>query len=93
MLAAADDATRQRCVRALEAACAPTAGLGSLRLQDIASTVSLTRDLVNMRSLSAINAVLAALGKPAAKGLDVRALKESGFTFVELDGAGVQRVS
>jgi hypothetical protein len=32
-----------------------------------------------MQSLPAVNAVLAALGKAAAKGLDAKSLKDAGF--------------
>ena len=84
-LAAADDATRQRCVRALQAA---SAGSFSSSLQGIACAVALTRDLISMQSLPAVNAVLAALGKAAAKGLDAKSLKEAGFDAKELKDAG-----
>ena len=57
-LAAADDATRQRCVRALQAA---GAGNFSSSLQHIASTVALKRSLFGMRSVAAITAALTAL--------------------------------
>ncbi len=79
-LAAADDATRQRCVRALQAASADSF---SFSLQGIACAVALTRDLIGMQSLPAVNAVLAALGKAAAKGLDAKSLKEAGFDSKE----------
>jgi len=84
-LAAADDATRQRCVRALQAA---SAGSFSSSLQGIASAVALTCDMIGMQSLPAVNAVLAALGKAAAKGLDAKSLKEAGLNVKELKGAG-----
>ena len=84
-LAAADDATRQRCVRALQAA---SAGSFSSSLQGIACAVAVTRDLIGMQSLPAVNAVLAALGKAAAKGLDAKSLNEAGFDAKELKGAG-----
>ncbi len=83
-LAAADDATRQRCVHALQAA---SAGSLSSSLQGIASAVALTHDLSGM-SLSAVNAVLAALGKAANKGLDAKSLKEAGFDVKVLKAAG-----
>ena len=82
-LSAADDVTRQRCVRAIQAA---SAGVSSL--QDIASAVALSRDLIGMQSLPAVNAVLAALGKAAAKGLDVNSLKDAGFDCSSLVRAG-----
>ena len=78
-LAAADDVTRQRCVRAIQAA---SAGGGCSSLQDIASSVAVTRDLIGMQSLPAVNAVLAALGK------DEAALKKAGFDLASLKGAG-----
>ena len=84
-LSAADDVTRQRCVRAIQAA---SAGGGCSSLQDIASAVALSRDLIGMQSLSAVNAVLAALGKAAAKGLDANSLKDAGFDCSSLVRAG-----
>ena len=84
-LAAADDVTRQRCVRAIQAA---SAGGGCSSLQDIASSVAVTRDLIGMQSLPAVNAVLAALGKAAAKGLDANSLKGAGFDASSLVKAG-----
>ena len=78
-LAAADDVTRQRCVRAIQAA---SAGGGCSSLQDIASSVAVSRDLIGMQSLPAVNAVLAALGK------DEAALKKAGFDLASLKGAG-----
>jgi len=84
-LAATDDATRQRCVRALQAA---SAGSFSSSPQGIACAVAVTRDLIGMQSLPAVNAVLAALGKAAAKGLDAKSLKEAGLDAKELYGAG-----
>ena len=82
-LAAADDATRQRCVRIIQAASASV----SSSLQGIACAVALTRDLIDMQSLPAVNAVLAALGKAAAKGLDAKSLKEAGVDSPELQAA------
>ena len=84
-LAAADDVTRQRCVRAIQAA---SAGGGCSSLQDIASSVALSRDLIGMQSLPAVNAVLAALGKAAAKGVDLNSLVKAGFDAASLKGAG-----
>ena len=84
-LAAADDVTRQRCVRAIQAA---SAGGGCSSLQDIASSVALSRDLIGMQSLPAVNAVLAALGKAAAKGLDANSLKDAGCDSSFLLNAG-----
>ena len=89
-LAAADDVTRQRCVRAIQAA---SAGGGCSSLQDIASSVAVTRDLIGMQSLSAVNAVLAALGKAAAKGLDANSLKDVGFDLSSLVRAGFDAAS
>jgi hypothetical protein len=84
-LAAADDVTRQRCVHAIQAA---SAGGCCSSLQDIASSVALTHDLIGMQSLPALNAVLAALGKAAAKGLDANSLKRVGFDCSSLVRAG-----
>ena len=84
-LAAADDVTRQRCLRAIQAA---SAGGGSSSLQDIASAVAVTRDLIGMQSLPAVNAVLAALGKAATKGLDANSLLDASFDFSSLVRGG-----
>jgi hypothetical protein len=83
VLAAADDVTRQRCMRIIQAASA-----GASPLQDIASAVALTRDLINMQNLSAVNAVLAALGRAAVKELDVTSLKAAGFDAAACAAAG-----
>jgi hypothetical protein len=85
VLAAADDVTRQRCVRAIQVA---SAGSGCSSLQDIASAVALTPDLFWMQSLPAVNAVMAALDKAAAKGLDAKSLKDAGFDEAVLIGFG-----
>ena len=54
VLAAADDVTRQRCMRIIQAAsvCA------SPPMQDIASAAALMYDLFNMQNLFAVNAVV-----------------------------------
>ena len=72
-------------MRAIQAA---SAGSFSSSLQDIASAVALTRDLIGMQSLPAVNAVLAALGKAAAQGLDANRLKDVGFDLSSLVRAG-----
>ena len=41
-----------------------------------------------MQSLPAVNAVLAALGKAAAKGLDAKSMKKAGFDLKVLQAAG-----
>jgi ribosomal protein L13E len=80
VLAAADEVTRQRCMRIIEAASAGTFS----PLQVIASAVALTRDLLDMKSLPAVMAVLAALGVAIgdaslkAVGLDPPSLKAAG---------------
>ena len=80
MLAAEDEVTRQRCMRIIEAS-----GMDVSPLQDIASAVALTRDLLGMNCLSAIKAVLTALGIPMSDpslnsvGLDLPSLKAAGF--------------
>jgi hypothetical protein len=93
-LAATDDVTRQRCVRIIEAASASS-------LPDIASSAALTRDLLDMKSLSAVKAVLAALGvaidHPSLKavGYDLLSLKAAGFSFsaAEAKAAGCDPAS
>ena len=50
--------------------------------------MALTRDLIGMQSLPAVNAVLAALGKAAAQGLDANSLKDVGFDLSSLVRAG-----
>jgi hypothetical protein len=84
-LAAADDATRQRCVRVIQAA---SAGGASSSLFHIASAAALTGELLKMKSLPAVNAVLAALGKAKVKGLDVPSLKAAGFDAAACRAAG-----
>ena len=84
-LAAADDATRQRCVRVIQAA---SAGGASSSLHHIASAAALTGELLKMKSLPAVNAVMAALGKAEVGGLDVPSLKAPGFTYSDFRAAG-----
>ncbi len=87
-LAAADDVTRQRCVRIIEAA---SAGGASSSLPDIASSAALTRGLLDMKSGAAVKAVLAALGvamdHPSLKavGYDLPSLKAAGFDLAALE--------
>jgi hypothetical protein len=57
---------------------AASASGSSSDLRKIASASALTPALFKMRSLAAVNAVLAALGKPAVGGLDLPSLKASG---------------
>jgi hypothetical protein len=84
-LAAADDATRQRCVRVIQAA---SAGGASSSLHHIASEAALTGELLKMKSLPAVNAVMAALGKAEVGGLDVPSLKAAGFDAAACRAAG-----
>ena len=84
-LAAADDVTRQRCVRIIEAA---SAGGASSSLPDIAASAALTPGLFMMRSLTAVNAVLAAFGRPAVGGLDAPSLKAAGCNSAVCRAAG-----
>ena len=84
-LAAADDATRQRCVRVIQAA---SAGGASSSLLHIASAAAVTGELLKMKSLPAVNAVMAALGKADVGGLDVPSLKAAGFTLSDFRAAG-----
>ena len=92
ILAAADEGMRQRCISALEAAMAGTGAACSL--QDIASTVALTRDLLSLRSVAARKAAAAALGiamsDPALKalGFDLPSLKALGFDAAAFRAAG-----
>ena len=85
-LAAADAVTRQRCVHVINAA---SAGATSSSLHDIASSAALTPYLFMMRSLLAVNAVLAALGRPAVGGLDVKSLTAAGCDLECCIAAGV----
>ncbi len=87
MLAAADEVTRQRCMRIIEAASAGTSLLLQ-DLKDIASMVALTRDLFGIHDLSAVNAALAALGRAAVKALDASSLKFAGFNAAACAAAG-----
>ena len=90
-LAAADDVTRQRCVRIIEAA---SAGGASSSLPDIASSAALTRGLLDMKSLAAVKAVLAALDvaidHPSLKavGFDLPSLKAAGFNAATFRATG-----
>ncbi len=87
-LAAADDVTRQRCLRIIEAASA------SSSLPNIALSAALTRGLLHMKSLAAVKAVLAALGvamdHPSLKavGYDPPSLKAAGFDLAAFRAAG-----
>lgn len=90
VLAAADEVTRQRCMCIIRAASAGT----SSPLQDIASAAALTRNLLNMKSLPAVLAVLAALGVAMghaslkAVGLDPPSLKAVGHDIAAFRAAG-----
>ena len=91
-LASSDDFTRQRCMRIIQAA---SAGGASSSLRDIASAAALTPDLLNMKSVSAIKAVLSALGiawnDPClmAAGFDLLlSLKTPGFDLAAFRAAG-----
>jgi hypothetical protein len=56
---------------------------------DIASSVALTRDLFMMQSLSAVNAVLAAVDRTAVAALDLPSLFEFGYDAIEAAGCDV----
>jgi hypothetical protein len=90
-LAAADDVTRQRCVRIIEAA---SAGGASPSLPDIAKSAALTRGLLDMNSFVAVKAVFSALGvamdHPSLKavGFDRPSLKAAGFDLAAYRAAG-----
>ena len=76
-LAAADDVTRQRCIRIIQAASA-----GASSLQDIASAAALSPGLGDMKSVAAVKAVFAVLG------CDWSAIRTAGFTAAEARAAG-----
>jgi hypothetical protein len=79
ILAAADDRTRQRCIRVIRAA---SLGGASSSLHNIASAAALTSDLIfglGSRNLQAVNAILAGLGKSAVKDLEIQSFKSAGF--------------
>ncbi len=84
-LAATDDVTRQRCVRVIQAA---SAGGASSLLHHIASAAALTEELFKIKSLPAVNAVMAALGKAEVGGLDVPSLKAAGFDAASYRASG-----
>ena len=88
-LAAADDVTRQRCMRIIRTASAVAA---SSSLHNIASAAALTPELFLMRSLPAVTAVVAALGKAAVGGLDLPALRAAGVK-VECIAEGIDLCS
>jgi hypothetical protein len=73
-LAAADDVTRQRCLRIIEAASASWTSP-----PDIAASAALTPGLFMVRSVPAANAVLAALGRPAVAALDLPSIDAAGW--------------
>jgi hypothetical protein len=84
-LAAADDTTRQRCVRVIQAA---SAGGASSSLHHIASAAALTGELLKMKSLPAVNAVMTALGKAEVGGLDLPSLQAAGFGYDAVASSG-----
>jgi hypothetical protein len=83
-LAAADEVTRQRCMRIIEAASA-----GASPLQHIAWAAALTADLFAMRSVAAVNAVLVALGGTAVERLDLASIRALGCSAACFIAAGV----
>jgi hypothetical protein len=90
-LAAADDVTRQRCVRVIQAA---SAGGASSSLHHIASAAALTGELLKMKRLPAFKAVINALGVSmsdpclkAAVGYDVLSLI-TGFGYDAVASSG-----
>jgi hypothetical protein len=91
VLAAADEVTRQRCMRIMQAASTGTCS----PLQGIASAVALTRDLLDMKNLPAVTAVLAALGVAMgdaslkAVGFDPPSLRAAGYDISAFLAAGV----
>lgn len=89
ILAAADEITRQHCMRIIQAASACV----SPQLKDIASTVALTPGLFRLHDLSALNAVQHALGRGAVHGLDAMSLKAAGFDANACAAAGCDAAS
>jgi hypothetical protein len=91
-IAAADDVTRRRCVRVIQAA---SAGDASSSLHHIASAAALTAELLKMKSLPAVNAVMAALGKAEVGGLDdvLSLIVDFGYDAVASSGYDVSRYS
>jgi hypothetical protein len=79
VLAAADDGTRQRCIRIIRAA---SLGGASSSLHNIASAAALTPDLIfgwGSRNLQAVNEILAGLKKSAVRDLEIQSFKSAGF--------------
>jgi hypothetical protein len=90
LLAAADDESRQRCMCMIQAASTSTPS----PLQDIALSVALVHDLLNMKSLPAIKAVFAALNVTLSDaflknvGLDPPSLRAAGYDAAAFRAAG-----
>jgi hypothetical protein len=89
LFAAIDDFTRQRCIGIMTAM--SDGGVAS-SLKDIASAAVLTRGLLRMHSLSAVYAVLSALGQSSSAlksmGINVSELRSIGFDALVLRHAG-----
>ena len=90
LLAAADEAMRQHCVRAIKAALAPVRDFLFQSKMQIASAAALKRDLFRMKNVSAVTGVLAVLGI----ALNNMSLDAAGFVefwfFHELEASQVR---
>ena len=85
ILAAEDEASQQRRVRALGAAISGDSGAF---MKDAALTAAFTPHLIGMKNLSSFNHVSVLLGKPVASGLVAKSLKQTGFGPKELEAVG-----
>jgi hypothetical protein len=92
LLAAADDFTRQRCVRSLRAAISDISV--SYDPRDIAFTVAVTRDLVAGCSLPALKAAMAVFSDAFFCNnwmkIGAKQLRRAGLTTEDLRGIGFQ---
>jgi hypothetical protein len=90
LLAAADDVTRQFCVRALRAAIADISV--SYDPRDIAFTVAVTRDLIAMQNLPALKSAMAVFSDVIYhngwKKIGAKDLRQAGLTTEDLRGIG-----
>jgi hypothetical protein len=86
ILAAPDEITQHRCICIIRAA---SKGKLDSSIQDISAAVALTCELIDMKSLPAVNTVLATLDKVPAKSWDAKSLKDAGFPGNELLQASV----
>jgi hypothetical protein len=89
-LAAADESTRQRCISIIEAA---SAGSVQCRLQDIASVVALSTDLIRVGAINAVYNVVRYLEDGNYRGfadnMTPEGLKKFGFDPMAIAASGV----